>query len=232
MSEIIGILGKPRSGKTTYCAFKASQSWKRKCISEKLPHGLKRLYDRLFPHYDYFYCTDESIQHTITITYEELGMWKPPANSCIWLEEAGLGLDNRNKQQLPYHLKHLFAQYGHNDGRVDIYFSSQTADVDKVLRVRCHRLFMARPGRFQMTYLQRISYECGVDEQTRELADIYECATGIKKVLEYIIGRSKILWRPPYYKYFDSYIDTFKYPKTAPQWPDNAETQSSDESSD
>lgn len=230
MSEMVGILGKPRSGKTSYCAFKAYQSYKRRTFYNKIPdnniflRAFKKIYKRFRPFYDYFYCTDESIQHTITISYDNLGDWKPLPNSCIWLEEAGLGVDNRNYKNLTKSLKHLFATFGHNEGGCDLYWSSQTSDVDKQLRVRTHKMYMASSGTHfwnsDFTYLQRIDYECGVDNESNELVDIYSTATGIRKAFEYLIRRSKILYRKPYYKYFDSYDDKYPYLYKSPVWND------------
>lgn len=207
---IVGIFGKPRSGKTCYCAYKAHQSAVRKKRCAKLPKWMRGMYRRLFPFYDYFYCTDESVQDTITISYDTLGMWRPPENCCIWLEEAGLGLDCRAHKDLKKETKRLIAMHGHVRG-CDIYWSSQTADVDKQLRVRTHYLYMCRAGVGDFSVLQPITYEFGVDNDSGDLKDCYHCDKGLRAFFNIIFRRAIVLWRRPVYKFFDSYIDNFNY---------------------
>lgn len=205
---ITGIFGKPRSGKTTYAAMMVQKNKKQLSLVRKFP------FMRLFVHpYDYVYCTDETIQDTITVDYTNLGKWRPPRNSLLILEEAGIGLNNRNWKALSNDAAYLFALHGHIG--CDILWSSQTVDVDKKLLSRTHRLFLC--SRLSMfTVLQPISFSVDVDNETHQLVDAYSKPQGLGAILSVLFGRGKIFLRKPWYKYFDSFVDNHEYTMETP----------------
>lgn len=204
---ITGIFGKPRSGKTTYSAMIVQKNHRSKLF--KLRHKWAFW---LHP-YDVIYCTDPSIQNTITIDYSDLGKWRPTPNSLFILEEAGVGLNNRNFKSLTSDAANFFATHGHN--HCDILWSSQTVDVDKKLKDRTHFIYLARKvGGF--TVLSPITFSVDVDNETHSLDDFYFKARGIEKIINLLFRRTIIFRRKPWYKYFDSFIDTWKYSDIAP----------------
>lgn len=204
---ITGIFGKPRSGKTTYSARFVQLNKKQLLFKRKHKWAFW-----LHP-YDVIYCTDASIQDTITITYNELGTWKPTPNSLFILEEAGVGLNNRNFKSLTSDAANFFATHGHN--HCDILWSSQTVDVDKKLKDRTHVMYLAHKlgG---LTVLSPISFSVDVDNETHTLDDFYFKPIGIERIINLLFRRTIIFRRKPWYKYFDSFNDYWNYKDIAP----------------
>lgn len=205
---ITGIFGKPRAGKTTYAAMLVQKNKRKLFICKKIP-----LLRRILRPYDVIYCTDETIQDTIYVTYEKLGQWKPQRNSLLILEEAGIGLNNRQWKSLSQDATYLFALHGHIG--CDIIWSSQTVDVDKKILGRTHRLWLASRF-FGFTVMQPIAFSVDVDNETHQLVDAYSKPSGLSAFLSIIIGKTKIFWRKPWYKFFDSFVDTKAYPLSEP----------------
>lgn len=207
---ILGIYGKPRAGKTTLAARMARKNYIKLRICNKLP-----FLRRLLHSYDVIYCTDETIAHTVHISYDNLGKWRPPRNSLIILEEAGIGLDNRNYKKLDAAAARLFALHGHIG--CDIIWSSQTADVDKKLRNRTHKLLLVEkswmPG---FSRVIPVAYAVDVDDDTHKLDDMYSRPRGFLILLYALIGRVKYVFRPFWYRYFDSFVDNGVYPLDGP----------------
>lgn len=207
---ITGIFGKPRSGKTTYAARIVQKNKKKLKLVKRFPF----LYRVLRP-YDVIYCTDETIEDTITVTYESLGKWRPVRNSLLILEEAGIGLNNRNWKALSNDAAYLFALHGHIG--CDILWSSQTVDVDKKLLSRTHSLYLCSRF-FGYTVLLPISFSVDVDNETHQLVDAYSKPRGLSAIFSVILpfGRGKMFRRRPYYKYFDSFVDNHDYTMETP----------------
>lgn len=201
-SGIYGIYGKPRAGKTSISAGIVLENEKRR----KKRKG---------KYFDYIYSTDETIQGVIPITYDMFGKWNIKDNSLIILEECGIGLDSRNWKQLEEIQKRTIALIGHH--KSTILWSSQTADVDKALRVRTHKLFQVERYIGNFSIIKPIQYQFGVNNETGELADRYHVPQGIVEVLPAILRREiKIVNRKQYYKRFDSYKDDYSYPLPCP----------------
>ena len=180
--------------------------------------------------YDVIYSTDPTFQDTIEITYEDLGMWKPTPNSVLILEEAGIGLSSRSYKTLTKESKRFAAMHRHCF--CDLLLISQTVDIDKAYRQRSHLLFMIEKSFLfpQFTSLRRIIYSVDVDEQTHDLVDAYSKLKGLPYLLEILFNsargklkkqqfpfvRSRVMWRRPWYDYFDSFVDDFEYPMEDP----------------
>lgn len=242
---IICLYGKPRAGKTTISARTVQVNKKKrikyyKRISKsKLYHWslnhidkwyckmiIKLLFKKNF--YDVVYCTDETIQDTVTVTYEELGHWRPYPNSLLVLEECGLGISNREFKNLSKLSKRLAAKHGHMG--LDIILSSQTVDYDKAWRQRAQINFICKKlGPF--TIARRVTYSVDVNNETKDLQDAYEKVAGLGYFIDLIGGLKKshrfaklpfyksfIIFRPKWYKYFDSYEDDFDYPMEDPMF--------------
>lgn len=199
---VYGIYGLPRAGKTTLSAGIVYENNKRR---EK---GKGK-------YFDYLYTTDETIQGATPITYAQFGKWNIKDNSLIILEECGLGLDCRNYKSLDEIVKRTIALIGHH--KSTILWSSQTADVDKVLRVRSKKLFLVERSIFNFSLIRPITYQFGVDNGTGEMRDIYHVPQGVVEVLPALLRHEiQFINRKPYYKLFDSFIDTYKYPMKPP----------------
>lgn len=252
---IIGLLGKPRAGKTTVSA-SLVQVNKRKKIKYYERISKSRLYPWVQSNkskwyvrflnwllyrknfYDVVYCTDETMQDTVYVTYDDLGKWKPWPNALLILEECGLGLSNRDYKTLSKYSKRLAAKHGHMG--LDIIWSSQSSDVDKAWRQRTQVMYIcSKLGPF--TFLRRVTYSVDVNEQ-HDLADMYDKIGGFKYLLELVGGikkkhrlsklpfdKSRIIFRPKWYQYFDSYEDDFDYPMEDPFLTSIKDIQSSED---
>lgn len=239
---IVNIYGKPGAGKTSTFTYivrdnlRKRRKWEKRTKKSKLycklNNGdgkindflLRNLYRKNF--YDVIYCTDETVQDTIHIKYEDLGLWKPTWNSLILLEEAGVGLDSRRFKELKKETKRFFALHRHTGA--DIIAVSQTADVDKALRSRAEHIFLAsKLGPF--TVLRLVKYNIDVNEETHTLEEGYykvrvlaflwqllTCKLNKFRNRKVQFVRSLFIFRPPLYKYFDSFVDDFDYPMLAP----------------
>ena len=237
------IFGKPGAGKSTTFAFTVQQNERKRAkyqkrinksklykkLSKNEDKKLNQLLLRLFyskPYYDVIYCTDETIQDTVYIDYADIGFWKPTWNSLLLFEEAGIGFDNRQYKTLKKEAKRLFAMHRHSG--CDILCVSQTVDIDKALRNRAEVMFLAsKLGPFTM--LRKILYDINVNEETHTLEEGYykikpivyiwqllTCKRRKHKKKKLLFTRSMFIYRPFYYKYFDSFVDDFDYPMLAP----------------
>lgn len=209
----LGIYGKPGGGKTTYVARIAQINYLKSCFCDKFPR--LRFLRKLLGVYDEVYCTDETVAHTTLVSYTNLGKWKPARNSLLLLEEAGIGLDGRKFKLLSDDAAYLFALARHLG--CDIIWSSQTVDVDKKLRQRTHKIYLIEkswiPGHSRLI---PIEYAVDVDDATHKMDDMYTRPRGFKVFVLWLLRRVKYIYRPFWYKCFDSFCDTKTYQFDAP----------------
>lgn len=202
--------GKPRSGKTTALARIVKRNQKKKSICKIFP-----FLDRFLCPYSEVYCTDSSMKNTTLISYENLGKWKPKERSCFILSEAGIGLNNRSWKNLSADAKELFAMHGH--AKCDMFADSQTVDIDITLRERAERFYSVRKlGRSQFSLLIPISFDIDVNDISQKIEECYKRARGLKLFLMILFGRVKIIYRPFYYKFFDSWKWDKQFPFSYP----------------
>lgn len=244
---IVAIFGKPGSGKSTAAAAFIQKNKTKKLKYEKRI-AKSKLYKKLSlkdskfntflinllfskNFYDVIYSTDPTFQDTVLIDYENLGMWRPTWNSCIILEEAGVYLSNRDYKKLTKESKRLAAMHRHNG--CDILLISQITDFEKAYRARAEVMFIAKKIG-PVTWYHRIPYKIDVDEEKHDIVEGYFKMSPLMDFIESIISlkkkhrlskfpflRSHFIWRPSWYKYFDSYIDDYNYPQIAPDLRDN-----------
>lgn len=196
---------------------------------EKHPNSkrLKKKWDKFsaIDFYTTFYCTDETMQGTVHIDYKDLGKFRPKPNSCFLLEEAGVGLSSRDFAKLSNLSKRFACVHRHQ--KVDIILVSQSTDIDKAYRDRCDHVFhLIKMGQF--TWIHRIAHKLTVDESTHDIVEGYYLPTLFQSVKETLgsaifhrieanpMRRSRIIYRPKLYPYFDSYEDVFDYPMEDP----------------
>lgn len=206
---IVGTFGRPGSGKTTWLAsivVKNDQRIKFNSILDKL-HFPKIFRFRV---YDQIYST-EPIKGCYIITPQDLGLFKPFPNSAILLSEAGCDFSNRMFKSIPKYSTDFVAQHRHYS--CDIYFESQAVDLDKKIRDRVAYLYIIRKSMIfpDVSWMQRVGYDVDVDEQTHDLVEAYSIAKGLLKVVSYLVGRSKLFYRRPYYKAFDTHYQGLKF---------------------
>lgn len=241
---IVTIFGKPRAGKSTIVASivetnRRKQVKYQKRISksrlykfldardeQKFFSFLKsRLYSKNF--YDVVYSTDPTILNTVPIEYKDVGTFRPTWNSLFILEEAGIGIDSRQYKSLTTDSKRFAAMHGHQG--VDVLVVSQTVDIDKAYRQRSQIMYIAsKVGPF--TLMRRISYSVDVDETTHDLVDAYAKVNPLRYVWELLcstikkdrikhklpLQRSRFIFRPRWYKYFNSFVDDYNYKNEDP----------------
>lgn len=240
---IYTIFGKPGAGKSTIFASTVQKNkrkkikWEKKTDRSRIYRSLASkdnkfcqfLIDRvLFPKnfYDVVYSTDSSILDTVPIDYSQLGRFRPTPNSLFLLEEAGLGIDSRQFKTLSKESKRFAAMHRH--ALCDILICSQSVDIDKCYRQRSDTMFVASKfGPF--TFMRKIIFSIDVDDNTHDLVDGYYKTPFIFYIFELLISlrkkvrnaklpfrRSRIIFRPAWYKYFNSYVDDYDYPEEDP----------------
>lgn len=243
---MISILyGLPGCGKTTteayviYCNNVLKKRYERKMNSrkanrlrrrlEKRPNSkyLQRKYERFsrVPFYTTFYSTDETMKGTVHVPYKDLGKFRPKPNSCFLLEEAGIGLSSRDFSKLSSYSKRFAAMHRHQ--HCDIILVSQSVDIDKAYRDRCDCVFhLKKMGPF--TWIHRLSHKLMIDESTHDIVEGYFLPSALSSIWETLSSaifhriekqpmiRSRIIYRPKYYPFFDSYEDIFDYPQEDP----------------
>lgn len=166
-------------------------------------------------YYEVVYCTDKTVKDTVYLDFDILGKFNPYPNSLMLIDEAGCLADNRQWKTMGKEKKEFFAKHRHY--LTDLCFLSQTADIDKSARNRAEVVYHMTPlGPF--TVLRRIKYQVDVNE-SHDLADMYDKIPPLHFIFELIgsmrrkMRKSKVRWkrsffvfRPFYYKYFDSYV--------------------------
>lgn len=175
--------------------------------------------------YTTFYSTDVTMQGTVYVDYKDLGKFRPKPNSCFLLEEAGVGLNSRDFAKLSKYSNRFVCQHRHQ--KCDLILVSQAVDIDRKYRDRCDHVFhLVKIGPF--TWIHRIRHKLMVDESTHDIVEGYFVPTAFQSVRETLgaaifhrieknpMTRSRIIFRPKYYPYFDSYEDVFDYPMEDP----------------
>lgn len=176
-------VGMPGAGKTTFCAYVVSL-----CLKAN-----KRVFCNV------------PIIGALPFSKSDFGKYDM-SDSVIIIDEGSLFYDNRNYEKnfndasLSY-LKLL------RHRRCNVLILSQSIDVDvKFVRMSQSIFYLSR-GIFNFTNICHIQRVVDVNEQTHKFEDFYYKPKGLIKFFT-----SKHLYRPLYYKYFDSY--------DAPKLPD------------
>lgn len=169
-------VGMPGSGKTTFCAYVVSL-----CIKAN-----KRVFCNV------------PIIGSLPFSKSDFGKYDM-SDSVIIIDEGSLFYDNRNYEKnfneasLSY-LKLL------RHRRCNVFILSQSIDVDvKFVRMSTSIFYLSR-GIFNFTNICRINRVVDVNPDTHKFEDSYYKPSGLIKFFT-----SLHLFRPLYYKYFDSY---------------------------
>ena len=149
-----------------------------------------------------FFCEGcESIQ------LSDLGVYDIE-NCLILLDEITLDADSRDFKSFEQTKKLFFAMHRHVGCDI-VYFCQDFSRVDKTIRNLTFDLWYCTkpvvPGLRGFTFCQRIFRNININEYTSELTLGYRFATIGERLFS---STSKILWRKPWYKFFDSFDKT------------------------
>lgn len=156
------------------------------------------------------------------VDLSDLGTWTFPPHSLIEIDEAGIEYNNRKFKTLSQDTIKWFKLHRHYQCDVDVW-SQSWDDMDVTLRRLADRLYYIKKlGPFTM--IRRVYKSVTVDKQTKQIIDGYRMvhmlylllkplyfasflAFGLGFFLKAILpfDEIKIVWRRPYYKYFDTH---------------------------
>ena len=178
--------GNPGCGKTTFAVYLMKKS-KRTCFAN---------FDHKVP------------KHKVC-SLDKLGEWTFPQNSHIMIDEAGIEYNNRRFKALPQSTIKWFKLHRHFRCDCSV-FSQSWEDMDVTIRRLADRLwYMRKIGPF--TIVRRVYKRVEIDEKTHQIIDGYKMSH-LAWLLIYPLQNGflftrkfYILFRPLYYKYFDSY---------------------------
>lgn len=202
---IIGVFGKPRSGKTTFLAMYLSKVLTRQAFAYVPVIGRFVRKSKYF--YDIVYSTQE-MKGTVLIKPYDVGAFEPieGKRSLFIIHEAGCDFNNRSFKSIPSYCTDFFAQHGHYN--VDIIYDSQTVDIDKKLRNRTAYFYVVSkcPLRRWRSCVTRVKYWIGVNNEAKDLDECYSEPEGLlERFLARLTRQRYTFRRRPYYKFFDSY---------------------------
>lgn len=171
------VFGLPGTGKSTYLA-------KLVCDATTTKKGRKR-YDKVYCNFD--------VKGTYSLSFSDLGVYNFE-NSLILIDEAMNEADSRDFKRFNTDLKYFFSNHRHFGCDV-VYFTQAYDDVDKKIRNNTEFLLFSRKLLW-WTILSKINRQIVINDMTSEIAAGYKFGS---------ILSSKIIFRPKYYKWFDSF---------------------------
>lgn len=193
---IIGYIGMPRSGKTTFVA---------------------RYIDKYGYKFNHIYvCGDHLVDGYLEdedfVTYihpYEIGTFEPIHDSLFVLCEAGTYFNNRLFATMPHYCLDFFALHGHYKSGTCIVWESQTANVDCQLLDKTNRLFIITKSLLPMfSHSVQVKHDISVNPDTGKLDEVYSIPDGFfRKILALLTFRYLWIYRPKYYGIFDTHAD-------------------------
>lgn len=181
--KLIFLIAKKGGGKSTYFAYasqkhlNAKQPWK--CYSTKPLAGC--------------YLIDPN----------DLGKYRLPERSCVFIDEVGMVWDNRDWKSTPRHVRDFFKYQRHH--RVKVYMASQDFDIDIKLRKLCDSMYMLFNFGGWLTYAKEIRRKLTIVKPSEEGESRIADELVMSPFFMAIFGARKILYCPRYFKYFDSF---------------------------
>lgn len=206
--------GVPGSGKTTFAAYLTK--W---ALHESLIIRLCRRFDnplsRLILKSKYFKRRIDVYSNVpITGAYqldpkEDIGVYMIE-NAKIIIDEAGIEYNNRNFKSFPPHAIYFYKYHRHYRCSVDV-FSQSYDDMDITLRRLAQNFYVVKKSLIPFCVVaRRIRRKVGVDEQTKQIADLY--AMGLP------ILDTKRIFSPPLWKLFNTHSCKELKSKDWPVW--------------
>lgn len=177
---IIGVFGLPGMGKTTFLTKCAQMALKGKSFM-----GIKA-HSKVFTNFE---CTG-----CYKLDFSALGVYH--FSDCLMLiDEIMLLADTRDFKSFPPQLKYFFSHHRHFN--IDVIWCSQYYDdCDKKIRVLTQRYYLLEKSAFlPVSYVKPIHRFLGVSNA--KMTDAYELGAPLTW---------SFVWRPHYYKHFDSFV--------------------------
>ena len=199
--------GLPRSGKSTLIMrdiYKAKKYQEKIFKKAKRKKKSKKWYLKNNP-YDCFYT---NVDNTLCPSFLTKGLgseWVYPERSLVCIDEAGIEYNSRKTLSLPQSTIEYLKLHGHY--KTDIKFYSQTwEDIDVTIRRLAERYYyIKRCGPF--TLVRRIKRVIMINDE-KQILDGFEFYHWWLRFLPFpfnVKDAIQLVFRPPYYKYFDSY---------------------------
>lgn len=128
----------------------------------------------------------------------------------IIIDEAGIEYNNRSYKTFPQEAIYFYKYHRHYQTSVDV-FSQSFEDMDVTLRRLAQNFYVVRKSLIPFCVVaRRIRRKVGVDEQTKQIADLYSMGV---PVLD-----TKRIYSPPLWKMFNSYSRKELPRKDWPVW--------------
>ena len=139
--------------------------------------------------------------------------------SFIVIDEAQLFANCRNTNSFTYEQIEQFVLHRHDFVDIAI-FSQRTNGHDKIIReltCQCFYLYKTFPLGFWQTKYYKIPYKVMIPSEKSGSSRVGEIVMGYYQPPALVKLFAKRLWRPKYYKYFNSF-DTVKRPPLPPKY--------------
>ena len=126
------------------------------------------------------------------------------------IDEAGIEYNNRNYKNFPQEAIYFYKYHRHYQTSVDV-FSQSYEDMDVTLRRLAQNFYVVRRSLVPFCVVaRRIRRKVGVDEQTKQIQDLYAMGMPLLDM--------KRLFSPPLWKLFNSYSRRELPEKEWPVW--------------
>lgn len=130
----------------------------------------------------------------------DLEFCSPPPKSCVFLDEVGLSMDNRDYKNFTNGLRDWYALQRHYKCRV--YVNSQAFDVDKKVRDRVDQFLFLQKIAGCITLIRPIIQTVKPNDMTQP-----NCDSPVSSKFKWgSIFSWRLMWLPKYAKRFDSFI--------------------------
>lgn len=198
--------GLPGCGKTTLLALEALRASKAIEADNKLSRIFKH-YKRKCPYrHVYGNVRLEGIKHYTYIPYDYIGVYDI-RDSLILIDEATIVCDSRDYKSFPRHVRDYFLLHRHYN--VNIYLYTQQWDgVDKKVRVITDQVYYVYKGILTgkwFTRCYRVPYGIIIPDKKDSTEKLGEIVQGYCKPSWFTRVCSPWVFRPPIYKYYDSW---------------------------
>lgn len=142
-------------------------------------------------------------------TKEDIGVYMIEKAKVI-IDEAGIEYNNRNYKSFSQEAIYFYKYHRHYQVSVDV-FSQSYEDMDITLRRLAQNFYVVRRSLVPFCIVAcRIRRKVGVDEQTKQIADLYSMGLPILD--------TKRIFSPPLWKLFNSYSRRELSEKDWPRW--------------
>lgn len=155
--------------------------------------------------YDYQYANSDNDLSITIPSLEGLGSWTFPEHSYIIVDEAGIEYNSRKYKTLSQETIQWFKLHRHYKCDVD-FISQSWEDMDITIRRLADELWYIKKFG-PISIVRRVYKSVKVDDKTHQIIDAYEIGKLLKRLLPRPFGSKTwfLVWRPKYYKYFNTY---------------------------